>query len=118
MFRQDWLQRQMKALTELVARVATLLRNGQPEEVMAIVRDESTRILGADPSVLEVVDERTVFVLLGDEPARVVRYAALLGLEADAREATGDAEHAARLRPRAESLRAAALERVDASRHQ
>lgn len=115
MFRQDWLQRQMKALTELVARVATLLRNGQPEEVMAIVRDESTRILGADPSVLEVVDERTVFVLLGDDPARVVRYAALLGLEADAREATGDAEHAARLRARAESLRAAALERVEAA---
>jgi|GEM_PF-3785121 len=116
MFRQDWLQRQMKALSELVARVATLLRNGQPEEVMAIVRDESTRILGADPSVLAVVDERTVFVLLGDDPARVVRYAALLGLEADAIEVMGDAAHASRLRARAESLSAAALQRAEAAR--
>lgn len=114
MFREDWLQRQMKALAELIARVAGLLRNGQPSEALEIVRDEGTRVLGADLAVLAVVDERTVFLLLGDDPSRVARYAALLSLEADAVDAIGDGVRASLMRSRAESLSTAAHERAEA----
>ena len=113
MLREDWLQRQVKALSELVARVAGVLRGAQPGEALELVRDETARVVGADPAVLAVVDERTVFVLLGEDPARVARYAVLIGLEADVLEATGEGERALRLRVRAESLSAAALQRAE-----
>ena len=118
MLKEDWLQRQMKALSELIGRVAALLRDGQPRQAMEIVRDEGTRVLGADPSVLAVVDERTVFVLLGDDPRRVARYGALLSLEADVLEAgalegSAEAERALRLRSRAASLTTAAQQRAE-----
>ena len=85
---------------------------------MELVRDEGTRVLGADPSVLAVVDERTVFVLLGDDPRRVARYGALLSLEADVLEAgalegSAEAERALRLRSRAASLTTAAQQRAE-----
>ena len=115
MFREDWVQRQVKALSDLIARVAGLLRSGQPHEAIALVQSEAMRVLGADPEVLAVVDERTVFVLLGNDPARVVRYAALLALEADALEASGDIAGAAHVRARASSLHGAALDRAEQS---
>jgi hypothetical protein len=115
MFREDWLQRQMKALSELIARVAGLLRSGQPTEAREVIRDEAMRVLGADPTVLAAVDDRTVFVLLGDDPKRVARYGALLSLEADAHEASGDAEYARALRGRAERLSEAAMLRAEAA---
>lgn len=104
----------MKAVAELIARVAGLLRDQQPVEALEIVRDEGTRVLGADPEVLAAVDERTVFVLLGDDPRRVARYARVLGLEADAREAMGETQRAATLRRRAASLTQAAQRRAAA----
>jgi len=113
MLRDDWLQRQMKALSELVARVAALVAGGRPREALEVVRDEGARSLGADPTVLAAVDERTVFVLLGDDPRRVARYAALLALEADALEGAGEAERALRLRGRAASLTTAAQQRAE-----
>jgi hypothetical protein len=106
---EDYLLRMIRQAAELLRQLRRrLLRSEQSAET--IRHDAAAAIdllLGAQATVLDVVDPVSAVQLVG-HPAIVGLWTALLDVEGDASEASGDATVAMQRRGRAEALRDAA----------
>lgn len=106
---EDYLLRMIRQAAELLRQLRRRLLGGE-QSAETIRQDAAAAIdllLGAQATVLEVLDPLSAVQLVG-HPALVELWTALLDVEADAAEASGDAPMATRRRARAEALRAAA----------
>lgn len=100
----DFLMRAIQQLTQAVARILRLTREGEVEEAQRELDGAYDQLLGPDRVFLDMVDGATLGNLLGTpEKARVL--AKLSMLEAGLAARRGDAGRAARLRDRANTLR-------------
>jgi hypothetical protein len=108
---EDYLLRIIRQAAELLRQLRRRLLGGEAS-ADDIRRDAATAIeflLGSQAPVLAMLDAGSAVRLVG-HPALVQLWAALLGVEADAAEASGDATVATRRRARASALREAVRE--------
>ena len=106
---EDYLLRIIRQAAELLRQLRRRLLGGE-ESAETIRHDAAAAIdllLGSQAPVLGMLDPASAVHLLG-HPALVELWTALLDVEADAAEATGDATGAGRQRARAAALRGAA----------
>jgi hypothetical protein len=101
MLRHDYIGRLIQQIAEMLARVANLRKERQPEQADAALA-EAERALGI-PVGAERLDARSVAMLLGGKD-KVVLAALVLEQRALAAEARGDAAIGARERARALAL--------------
>ena len=114
---EDYLLRVIRQAAELLRQLRRRLLGGEAS-ADDIRRDAATAIeflLGSQAPVLAILDPDSAARLVG-HPALVELWAALLDVEADAGEASGDATVATRRRARANALRAAARDLWGAAR--
>ena len=106
---EDYLLRIIRQAAELLRQLRRRLLGG--EQTAETIRQDAAAaidlLLGSQATVLGVLDPATAVQLVG-HPAFVELWTALLDVEADAAEASGDAAIAQRRRTRAEALRDAA----------
>ena len=115
MFREDYLMRQIRQLADAIARIAGLNRCGDHEAALAAAERAWGELVGDLPAgMADAVDSRTLADLLRS-PERIRLAADLLGEQAAALAARGDATGAARCERRAAELRLAA-QAAEASR--
>ena len=106
---EDYLLRMIRQAAELLRQLRRRLLGGE-QSAESIRQDAAAAIdllLGGQATVLGVLDPASAVQLVG-HPALVELWTALLDVEADAAEASGDAAMALRRRARAEALRGAA----------
>jgi hypothetical protein len=106
---EDYLLRIIRQAAELLRQLRRRLLGGEVS-AETIRQDAATAIdllLGSQATVLGVLDPASAVQLVG-HAALVELWTALLDVEADAAEASGDAGMGARRRARAEALRGAA----------
>ena len=106
---EDYLLRIIRQAAELLRQLRRRLLGGEATSE-SIRRDAAAAIdllLGSQAPVLGVLDPTSAVHLLG-HPALVALWTALLDVEADAAEASGDAAVATQRRARATALRTAA----------
>jgi hypothetical protein len=106
---EDYLLRMIRQAAELLRQLRRRLLGGE-ENAETIRQDAAAAIdllLGAQAPVLGLLDPASAVQLVG-HPALVDLWTALLDVEADAAEASGDATVAARSRARTAALRDAA----------
>jgi hypothetical protein len=101
MLRQDYIGRLIQQIAEMLARVAGLRKEGQPEQADAAIED-AERALGI-PVGAERLDARSVATLLGGAD-KVVLAALILEHKALAADARGERALAAKHRARALGL--------------
>jgi len=102
--REDWLDRQLRVIAAMLARIAGLRTAGSPDEARAELAKAHLELEGARSELLRRADPATAALLLGSSEA-VELHARLVEEEA----ALADDEAvAADLRARAAALRAAA----------
>jgi hypothetical protein len=102
LFEKDYLLRLLEQLTEMVAAIVTSLREGKSREALATIAEAQQRLAGPLGGSLERLDPGSVVSLLGTEKAQM--HARLLRLEAEARDALGEAPRARALEARAEQI--------------
>jgi hypothetical protein len=106
---EDYLLRMIRQAAELLRQLRRRLLGG--EQSAATIRQDAAAaidlLLGAQATVLGMLDPASAVQLVG-HPALVELWTALLDVEADAAEASGDAVLAMRRRTRAVALRDAA----------
>jgi hypothetical protein len=108
---EDYLLRIIRQAAELLRQLRRRLLGGEAT-AESIRRDAGAAIeflFGSQAPVLALLDASSAVRLAG-HPGLVELWAALLDVEADAAEASGDAAFAARRRARTAALRAAACE--------
>ena len=106
---EDYLLRMIRQAAELLRQLRRRLLGGE-QSADTIRQDAAAAIdllLGAQTPVLGMLDPASAVQLVG-HPALVALWTALLDVEADATEVSGDAALAARRRARAAALREAA----------
>lgn len=104
--RDDYLLRMIQQAAAALRRLRERLGGGgAPEEVAHDAHAAIGTLLGPQRELFDRLDPQSAARLMGD-PERVVLWADLLSLRADALEASADAIGAARLRERVKALRA------------
>jgi len=99
--RDDYLMRQVEAIAAILARVAGLRLEGNPEQARAGLEEAHAMLLGAQSALIRRVDSATAVKLIGSSE-RTLAFASLLEEEA---EQESDEGRKARLRARAAELR-------------
>ncbi|RMG18594.1 MAG: hypothetical protein D6729_06820 [Deltaproteobacteria bacterium] len=107
MFREDWLERVIQEIADLLAGALDLAHRGEHEAALEQIERGYARLLGPQRELLGLVDGASLATLLGDaEKTRAL--ARLLQAEATVHQARGDARAARRAEALAEGLSAAA----------
>ena len=106
LFEKDYLLRLIQQLAEMVAAISAAIRGGKNRDALAMIAEAQQRLAGPLGLGLERLDPPSVVSLLGLEKARL--HAQLLRLEAEARDALGEAAKARVLEARAEAVERAA----------
>jgi hypothetical protein len=104
----DYLMRMIKQLSEAIASIVRKLRGGDTEDAARALHDAYDALLEHNRSFLDMVDANSLAILLGS-PDKVRLLAQLSWLDAELARARGDTAAEARLRQRAEQLRAIAM---------
>lgn len=92
---RDYIERQIELVAQAIAQVVDLIRSGQFDPALIIVRKTSELVLGPLQPVLERLDAASAVDLLGAfESDRLRMYAALLSEEGTIHELRGDATRA------------------------
>ena len=92
---RDYLMRIIEQCAVAIAEIAALVRAGEFDLVLIVLRKTSDLVLGSLGPVIERLDAATVVDLLGKlDLDRVRMYAALLAEEGTIRELRGDASRA------------------------
>jgi hypothetical protein len=99
LFEKNELVRILEELTRRKESIRAALAGGDATGALAAIDEARRQLAGPLLSTLDRVDAATVVALVGRERARA--WAELASLEADAREANGDAAGARRARDRA-----------------
>jgi len=105
LFEKNELVRVLEELTRRKESIRAALANGDPVGALASIAEGRRALAGALSSTLDRVDAASVVSLLGRE--RAGAWGELAQLEADAREASGDAVGARRAHARAREIAAA-----------
>ena len=92
---RDYIERQIELVAQAIAQIADLVRSGQFDPALMIVRKTSELVLGPLQPVLERLDAASAVELFGAfESDRIRMYAALLGEEGTIHELRGQADRA------------------------
>jgi hypothetical protein len=106
LFEKDYLLRLLEELSEMIAAISASIRGGNARDALASIAQAQARLAGPLGGSLERLDPGSVVSLLGAEKAKV--HARLLRLEAEAREALGEAAKAQLVASRAQGIERAA----------
>ena len=105
---RDYIERQIEQVAQAIAQVVELIRSGQFDPALIVVRKTYAAVLGPLQPVLERLDAASAVELLGAfESDRIRMYAALLSEEGTIHELRGDAPRAQQCYSRALELYAA-----------
>jgi hypothetical protein len=89
---RDYIERQIEQVAQAIAQIVDLIRSGQFDPALLIVRKTSELVLGPLQPVLERLDAASAVELLGSfESDRIRMYAALLSEEGTIQELRGEA---------------------------
>jgi hypothetical protein len=92
---RDYIERQIELVAQAIAQIVDMLRSGQYDPALIIVRKTYEAVLGSLQPVLERLDAASAVELLGPfESDRLRMYAALLSEEGTIHELRGDAVRA------------------------
>jgi hypothetical protein len=105
LFEKNELVRILEELTKRKESIRAALAKGDPVGALASIAESRRALAGGLVSTLDRVDGATVISLLGRERARA--WGELAELEAEAREASGDAAGARRAQARAREIASA-----------
>jgi hypothetical protein len=105
---RDYVERMIEQVAQAIGEIVQLIRAGQFDPAMIVVRRTSELVLGRLEPVLERLDAASAVELFGTyESDRIRMYAALLGEEGTIRELRGEAARAQQCYSRALELYAA-----------
>jgi hypothetical protein len=105
---RDYIERQIEQVAQAIAQIVELIRAGQFDPALIIVRKTYDVVLGPLQPVLERLDAASAVDLFGKyESDRIRMYAALLGEEGTIRELRGETARAQHCYSRALDLYAA-----------
>src|SRR5487761_978596 len=92
---RDYIERQIELVAQAIAQIVDMLRSGQYDPALIIVRKTYEAVLGPLQPVLERLDAASAVELLGPfESDRLRMYAALLSEEGTIHELRGEAARA------------------------
>jgi tetratricopeptide (TPR) repeat protein len=92
---RDYIERQIELVAQAIAQIVDLIRSGQFDPALIIIRKTSELVLGPLQPVLERLDAASVVELLGKfESDRIRMYAALLSEEGTIYELRGQTARA------------------------
>ena len=112
-YERDYIMRMIAAAAAAVARLRERLTGGASgDEIVRAARAAQTDLLGNEAALLRALDSASAVHAIGD-PERVQAWVDLLRVEADANRAAGDANTAAAIDLRADTLSAAAKKVVE-----
>jgi Family of unknown function (DUF6483) len=102
---RDYIERQIEQVAQAIAQIVELIRSGQFDPALIIVRKTYEAVLGPLQPVLERLNAASAVELFGKyESDRIRMYAALLGEEGTIRELRGETARAQQCYSRALEL--------------